>query len=463
MLRFLALTLAILCGLLPLPMVFAAEPAGTFALVSDIHFDPFDPPELARSLETGDGRTWMSRIGAMPDRAASRWGSDTNHVLLASALAGISGIAAGVDFAIVPGDLLAHDFETRTADALDVAVGSHRQREFARRTTEFVAGALASAVPGKPVILALGNNDSECGDYEIEPGGGYLDASLETVRRLAGPELVDADFEETYRAGGYYAVRHPTVKDTTILVVNDILWSEKYRNTCGTTGLAGARSQMRWLSAQLAGQKAAGRKVWLVHHIPWGIDPFSTAHAKADSCPARTVAFLNAEFAGDFLALLRDNADIIQASFSGHIHTDDFRVLLDESGVPVQLDKVAPAISPVYGQNPGFQIFSYDRHTGVPLDYTSYYLANLASLTTTLAGEWREEYVFSQAYGFDAYSPASVAKLGRDLDRPGPVRTAYTENYNQRHEPLALDMLPAYACAIEHLDPQAFGDCYCGR
>ena len=56
----------------------------------------------------------------------------------------------------------------------------------AATTSNYVAEAIALSLPGKPIILALGNNDSDCGDYQIDPGGPYLAATRETVRRLAG-------------------------------------------------------------------------------------------------------------------------------------------------------------------------------------------------------------------------------------------------------------------------------------
>jgi hypothetical protein len=103
------------------------------------------------------------------------------------------------------------------------------------------------ALPGKPILLSLGNNDSSCGDYKIDPGGAYLAATREAVRSLAGAHLLAADFDETYSAGGYYAARHPTLADTTVVVLDDVLWSDEYDNACGTGGLEAATAMMTWL------------------------------------------------------------------------------------------------------------------------------------------------------------------------------------------------------------------------
>ena len=152
------------------------------------------------------------------------------------------------------------------------------------------------------------------------------------VRRLVGAERLEPDFDATYAAGGYYAARHPTVANGLIVVVNDVLWSTRYRDACGTDGLAAAQTMLGWLRDRLARQRAAGGRVWLVHHIPWGIDPYTTINTAASSCPAKVVPFLQEPFASDFLALLAEYRDVLQASFSGHTHFDDYRLLIDERG-----------------------------------------------------------------------------------------------------------------------------------
>jgi hypothetical protein len=391
----------------------------------------------------------------------SSYGEDTNHALFISSMDALAKAAAGVDFVIVAGDLLAHEFETRAASTFGVPEISATTDAFAVRTTIFAAEAVAGAVPGKPVILALGNNDSSCGDYRIQPGGSYLAATRETVRRLAGTGRVEPDFDETYTAGGYYAVHHPTVKNTVILVVNDILWSAKYRNACGTNGLAAADAMLAWLRERLGRAKAAGEHVWMVHHIPWGIDPYSTLHSNAASCAAGIVPFLKEPYASAFVSLLREYGDLLRASFSGHVHYDDFRLLLDDQAKAIGVDKVVPAISPIFGQNPGFQIFRYDRASALPTDFSTFYLANLDKAENRAAAEWRLEYTFTEAYRQPRYSVEAVGAVWNALSQGGAAADAYRKLYPVNRGTLRSDILPAYACAIGHLDAQSFQDCFC--
>jgi sphingomyelin phosphodiesterase acid-like 3 len=432
-----------LCALLALglagPSARAAGDSGTFAVISDIHFDPF---------------------ASTTDQATSRIGEDTNHALLTSGLAAFARAMASADFAIVPGDLLAHGFNAKAGAALGVDPASPAVADRATSTTLFVADALAHALGGKPAFPAFGNEDSSCGDYRIEPGGRYLAATREAVRRLVGAERLEPDFAETWGAAGYYAARHPTVANGLIVVLNDVVWSPLYQDACGSGGLAAARAMMSWLRERLARQRFAGGRAWLVHHIPWGIDAYSTLGAKAPSCPAKVVPFLKEPFASELRALLMEYRDVVQTSFSGHTHFDDYRLLIDPRGAVVGLDKITPALSPIFGQNPGFQVFTYDRRTGAPTDFSTWHLTNPGA--DAAAADWRLEYTFTEAYRQPRYAPNIVATLWRAMANDGAVRSTYRRLYMVGRGELGADGLNAYLCAIGHTDVASFTACYCG-
>ncbi|MDR6952542.1 3',5'-cyclic AMP phosphodiesterase CpdA [Ancylobacter sp. 3268] len=450
-------------ALLLLEAARAAPLDATFVHISDIHFNPFELPPHGRDLAGLPLAAWPAHFAAGSDHRLSRWGEDTNHALLETALADISRAAAGADFVLLTGDLLAHDFPARTERAFGFRPGSAESRAFAVKTTLFVAARLRAALPGKPIVLSLGNTDSGCGDYRIDAGGPYLQATRETVRDLAGSSLLAADFDESYLAGGFYAASHPTQADTTLLVLDDALWSPAYRNACGTTGLGAAHVMLAWLERQLATAEAAGRRVWLLHHIPAGIDAYGTVSAKGTTCRERIVPMLAEPFASRFTGLLARYAGTVTASFSGHDHHDDYRLLRDRAGAVIGTEKIAPAISPVFGQNPGFLLFSYDRASGAVADFAARYLANLDTAANAAAAEWEQEYRFSAAYSAAAFTPSAVEAMWKQLQPSGAADTPFRRLYNVSHGELGKDDLPAYACAIGYTDPAAFADCYCGR
>ncbi len=167
--RIAAATIIVTAGLAGTAL--AAPAPARFVAVSDIHFDPFDPPGLARGLAGIAPSEWMARFAALPPAPASQYGSDTNHVLLSAALAMLRETGADADFAIYPGDLLSHGFEEDAARALGVAVDSREQRDFAAATSIFVAEAVAEAFSGKPVFFALGNTDRTAATTRSSPAG----------------------------------------------------------------------------------------------------------------------------------------------------------------------------------------------------------------------------------------------------------------------------------------------------
>jgi sphingomyelin phosphodiesterase acid-like 3 len=460
MIRSAVLALALLAPAVASPA--AAEP-GTFLHVSDIHFNPFDPSIGAMALATSDTEDWAAHFAADSDQTFSKYGEDTNHALYRSALTAIGKDGAGADFALLTGDLLVHRFQDNAESVLGFAQGSAANDAFAVRTTLFVLEQLRDALPGKPIFVSLGNNDSSCGDYMIDPGGSYLAATREMVRALAGPELVADDFDQSYLAGGYFAAQHPTHPGTTILVLDDVMWSQRYENACGTGGLDAANAMIAWLEEKLAAAQEAGRKVWLMHHIPVGADAYATAHSKETTCISKVVPMLHEPFASTYTRLLAEYGDTVTASFTGHTHFDEYRLLRDAAGNVNGTEKIAPAISPIFGQNPGYLVYDYDRANGTLSDFRAMYLTNLEAAADPAAGEWQSEYLFSEAYGQDSFSPAGVEAVWKQLLAEGAADDTFRKLYNVSHGELTATDLKAWTCTMGYADTAGFAKCYCGE
>lgn len=415
--------------------VGAQEVARSFLHVSDIHLDPFTP---------------------FAGRTLAHYGEDTNYALLATSFAAIAQAGSSADFVVLTGDLLVHDFEKKLTAARGDAPSQPAIVDAAVSTSEFVADAIALAVPGKPVILALGNNDSDCGDYQIDPGGPYLAGTRDLIRRLAGTERVADDFDATYRAGGYYAMRHPTAPDTDIIVLNDVLWSAEYRDVCGATGRAAADAMMAWFRKALETARTANRKVWMVHHIPAGIDAFATEKSKEKVCTKKAVAFMSEPFATRFPELLAEYAPVITANLTGHVHFDGYRLILDKEKQALDVEKIAPGISPIFGQNPGFHVFDYDARTGEPTDFTTVYL----DLANPAAG-WQSEYRFTKAYGRKRFDAVAVNTIWTGIAAAGPERETYGTYYDVGSAKFTSTLAPAFYCALGESSLSSFTTCMC--
>jgi hypothetical protein len=255
----------------------------------------------------------------------------------------------------------------------------------------------------------------------------------------------------------------PRAKHQRLIVLNSVFFSVNYNNVCGTLARTPALEQLHWLELALEKSKAAGEAVWLLMHVPPGINSYNSADVVRRGGPP--VTFWQPELTGRFLQLLDRFPGTIQAAFAGHTHMDDFWVVhLD--GRPAFLCKIAPAVSPIFGNNPGYQVFQYDRESGALTDYQTFYLTNLASgagPTKPADGKWALEYSFRQAYGVDSLTARSVAALAARMRTDIAARQRYIAFYGVSAAPeITLETFDVYRCAISNMTPAEFLTCLNG-
>jgi sphingomyelin phosphodiesterase acid-like 3 len=179
-------------------------------------------------------------------------------------------------------------------------------------------------------------------------------AASSTPLRLVGA-LASSDFDRNWMSYGNYSV---TVRDLRMIFPNTVFFSANYHNGCGSAADADPGSAtLAWLETELAAAERAQQRVWLVYHIPPGVRGFTTL--RRGSCPDAIVSMWKQTHAELFYALTRRYSDTIVASFAGHIHMDDFRLLGDDNGY-YGFVLITPALSPIYGQNPAFRTVTSD-------------------------------------------------------------------------------------------------------
>ncbi|MFL6231774.1 MAG: metallophosphoesterase, partial [Thermoanaerobaculia bacterium] len=363
--RFLSILVLALLAAFPAAAA-AQQDMGTFVVLSDIHFDPLYDPELVPQLQAADARQWQRIFESSKVTQLSNYGADTNYPLLKSALASLRCRTPEPDFVLISGDFLRHGFP--------------QDQAFARKTLEFLTLRLQATFPGIPVLPALGNNDSACGDYVMQPGGPFLAALAAIWRPLLGPEA--GTFAQSFPAGGYYSLPHPTVPKVRLAVLNTVLFSPKYQN-CGQAPADPGKDELTWLAGVLKQAAANGEKVWTLYHIPQAVDVYSSLSK------GQPTTMWKDEYASAFSGMA--NLGLVAATFVGHTHMDE--LFLPASGGFIH---VAPAVSPLFGNNPGYQVFSYSRSTGALLDYQAFFLNLGAGQEPDLP--WAREYDFQTAY-----------------------------------------------------------------
>jgi sphingomyelin phosphodiesterase acid-like 3 len=442
-----------------------AQPAaGRILIATDLHFDPMADPALVDRLSAADPGKWPAILDGAADKNLGHYGADTNWRLLRSTLRQMKVVLPDPAVVLLPGDFLAHGFRR----AFDAAARRHSDadyRAFVDKTMQFLAGEIAREFPGRPILPALGNNDSDCGDYRLEPDGRFLAETLPILRRLLGAAAGE-DVARDWTRYGNYGVVLPGLPGLRVIVVDTVFFSRLYRNRCGRPGQPDpGRATLAWLGHELQKAQQAGIKVWLVYHIPPGADAY--AAVRAGHCPEAFVPLWKEAYAEPFDALMRRYAGTIAATFAGHLHMDDFRLIPTGDGSAAFV-LITPAVSPIFGQNPAFRTVSFDKAGGL-LDGTTYDLANLTTAGAGTPAAWQAEYAFTREWGLPRLDAASLARLARLIAERPAVRERWRQLY-ATSSPIYWRLLamlgdrPARAlrCAATHLSPQDFDRCYCG-
>ncbi len=443
-------------------------------MVSDIHFDPFHDPVKVRQLAVAPLSRWSAILAAPPSpnqqpaftalqqRCGAR-GVDTPYALLRSSVQAMRSQQPDAKFIMVGGDLIAHGFYCRYAALVPGSTHSDYQA-FVLNTISFVLEELRAAFPHIPIYVALGNNDTACDDYRLDAGSEFL---AQTGRLLAKvlPLSQRQQVLKVFAKGGYYSLTMAApMRDTRLIVVNDIFLSTKYSTCAGQPDPAPAAAEMTWLQAQLAQARRLHERVWVLGHIPPGIDPYSTTVKLKNICGNEPPEkFLSSDNLAD---LLIEYSDVVRLGIFAHTHMDEVRLLKPPGSAPAAAHmvavKVVPSISPVDGNNPSFTIARIDPSSAALQDYEVIAASNQTGIGTA----WSSEYDYAQTYHEAQFSPAALRELiaGFEHDRAADSETsrAYIRNYYVGDRSSELKPYwPLYVCTLANRTTKAFAACVC--
>jgi len=429
---------------------------------------------LVPKLVASDPAQWEAILGHSKQTAFSQYGEDTNWWLLQSSLDAMAATIPHPAFIMTNGDMLAHHFPQTFINATHDE-DREDYRAFVRKTIQFLALEFRKRYPDTAIFVTPGNNDDECGNYSIYPTGAFLHDTAEVARKLAH---ADNSFIGSWEALGSYDVPNPAIHGLRIISLNTVFLSAIYkaadfREGCATAPSTAPSDLLTWLESRLLSARQAHEKVWLMFHIPPGIDSYTTMHkyqallkGKPNTsderlCTSAIVPMWVPKWTAEFDGLLEKYQDVVVASFAGHTHSDEFRVINPLAKEP-QFVLVSAAISPVYNQNPSFRLVTFAKD-GSLVDSTVYYLTNLLFASSTTPGEWRREYTFSEQWKLPKLDGASLAALYNRIQTQQSTGDEWLRLYNVSSSAIYLpaNARLGFACAIEGLDPEAYSECYC--
>jgi sphingomyelin phosphodiesterase acid-like 3 len=453
-------------------------------MVSDIHFEPFWDPGKTQRLFAAPIAEWNTILAAPSTAGQSQSfaalqqtckasGVDTSYTLFASSLKAMRADARGAKFITLSGDLMSHKFACKF-ETLFPHAQPGEYRAFAEKTVDYVMMELRGAFPRVPVYAALGNNDTDCDDNRLNAHGEFLAGTGKAMTAdLPAPEQSLA--LATFAAGGYYAAALPApMRHTRLLVLDDLFMSAKY-STCpdrsnptgGKPNPTEATEQIAWLREQLDAARREHEKVWVMGHIPSGVDPYSSILKLVQVCSGATpVMFLSSETLPETLA---EYGDVVRLVIFGHTHMDEMRLLKPSNGSvdrnvdhgPVAV-KVVPSISPVVGNNPSFTVARIDPVTAEMADYKVVMASNQTGVDTT----WTEEYDYAKAYSEPSFTASAVADLisrfKADSTAQTSVSQSYLRDYFVGNRSMALKLFwRQYTCALTNGTADSYRACAC--
>ncbi len=452
-----SLVKAVVMVLLLLSAVFPAcggstGDTGEVLWFSDLHFNPFADPAVVTRLAENNATEWDAILSESPVHAVlPLYGKEANRALLEASLADMREHVPSPDFILFAGDFLAHKFDTvylkLTGDA-----STEGLRKFVDKTLAYIVSRITLYYPETSIYFCLGNNDDYDGDYLLAPHGPFLentsdffaDAFLKTACNRES-------FAATYPQGGHYQV-FPAVGDgLRILSLNAVFLSRNAPDTDSDPGDA----QLDWLEQSLSAAAEAGDKVWILLHIPPGVDEYATVRANEGKSDFRDIILhIKEKYSKRLTSIVSQYADTVTEVFAGHIHREAFRLIRSPevttgSGVPVL---TTLSISPGFANNPGYISLTYQRGTFVIWDYETRCLDSDDGL-------WRTGHRFREAYGDSPLTGQSVWTLYSGLKHDADLQERYISAYDgfkRTHRQITPETFDYYLSAIPYLDAESY-------
>jgi hypothetical protein len=391
-------------------LVFAGWPrpvraAQPWLFVNDVHFDPFSQKK----------------------RAVTH-GSDTNEALLVALLGEMKRLAPDPPVIVMAGDFLAHTVRPGTAEPTMIALAKR----------------FGAAFPHSQFLMALGNEDSDCGDYAIAPDSNFLRVVTNAWAPLVDRNGAAPDFRRTFPHDGFYTAKLP-IPGVRAVVADNAYWSTFYRNPCGKAGENPTSGSLTELDRALH-PATPGERLWLVMHIPPGIDASSTAHRTHHLV---VVPFMRPGPREAVMNFISDPARHVELVVTAHIHRFSFRVIERQNAAPVPL-LISPAVSPIFGNSASFLtadvgadgvIRNLEEHSYVSRRWQD--IGGLGTLDTS------------------AFTGAALADLQHRLERDTKLRDKYEALYmgDSPYQEIDPGAWRTYYCAISTFSSTTFREC----
>jgi sphingomyelin phosphodiesterase acid-like 3 len=441
--------------LLSISLIFSlhcayAHSTQQFISIADIHFDPFltcksKPCPLIKKMQSEPPEAWPHLL-SKEDHSVTQYKKDANYSILNSALISAQQEGSQAQFLLVLGDMLAHNYQKKYRQYANDS-SKEGYQSFVKKTFQFLVNELNRLFPNKDIFYVVGNNDSYQGDYVLKPGGEFFHDMAAIYLSSIKTNMQKAHFVSQFSKAGYYALSFPQQPNFKLIVLNSVLFStsnrgENIRNT--------ALEQLSWLHDQLNQAAKNDQRVIIAMHIPVGIDVYTTLFN-----PLHIVEFWKSEYAQQFLQEIAQYSPFISVVLTGHLHADTFQI------VPLKRNSIpfigTPSISPIFGNNPAYKIYSYSSSNLQLTNFVTYYYDLDANNKN-----WQKEYDFDEVYRLKQNAATviqGIEKIGPEGELAEKYKHFYSVKTNSQPITRFNQWLPNYWCGIWALTPEKYKAC----
>lgn len=433
------------------PIAENSENEVHFLSTADIHFNPFSscktvPCPLIEKLQKTSGQEW-AKVFDVLDNSKEKYYEDTNYALLKSALEEFKKEAdkENIRFVLVLGDFLAHEMKEKYAYYTNDK-SFRNYSDFIKKTLEFISFEFNQAFPHKDVFMVVGNNDSYEDDYVFTLKGKFFHEIGQQWSRLIKDTNNSENMRDQFSEGGYYAINLPEDKDLRLIILNSVIFS---KNACCNNIKKAATNQLAWLRKELESSRKNNQKVILIMHIPPGVDVYSSVKKKLFT----VVEFWQPTYNESFQKILDTYSSSIMAILSAHTHMDWFQTLTNGYHENILISST-PAISPLFGNNAAFKIYTYST--------SSLQLQNFSTYSKSLKGNhgWQQEYNFNEVYQPKCKN-CTLDKAINFIHPAGKLADFYKNHYSvgNQTQPINTKWFPYYWCQMRTMSSSNYIAC----
>ncbi|MCJ1389734.1 hypothetical protein MMC18_002591 [Xylographa bjoerkii] len=336
-----------------------------------------------------------------------------------------------VSFTIFTGDIVSHDNDDQLSRAYI---------EYEETVTYQTFKAQMGAIPIYPT---LGNHDSLPEAFNT-PNTFNPNSSLQSNLLSWNYDLLSSLWQESgwinastaqYASNHYGAYAVDTALGLRIISLNSDFWYvDNVFNYANFTN-PDPSGVLSFLASELAVAEAAGLRVWIICHVLSGYDG-------TNGLPNPTALL--------YSIVRRFSPTTIAAVFFGHTHEDQLQLFYDYNpsslkngtqirnttdinyNAPLTVGFIGPSITPLTGNNAGYQLYQVDSKTFEIMN-TQTYIANVSESLTWSTPVWQFEYDMRTEYNVNGTWPATSplnATFFNDVTYSMLTNQTIVEQYN---------------------------------